>query len=344
MQIPREDSNLPRTIIIQNTYDNPKSILSKINHGEIESFKYDKNNISISFFSYLDLYLTAKNDLLDLSLHFQNDPLNLNVKHAFLCGATRCIKIDTTKFSHFQELAPKFGEIDEIICTDNIIIRFLNVISALKLAKYLFSNQEYKSKISFEPDPCATKKILKDQPRTVYIGGIQSNTTSEQIFNTIKGGYVFSLKVIKEKKCAFIVFIDPHSASAFIEYYKINDLVINNHRCKVSTGTETKLGVQNILQFYAGASRAIILANIIDKRRLEHDFGRFGEIEMINIIDKKNIVFINFVNLIDAYNAILYWKNDDYYKAHRIGFGKDRCGNENANDLMKLVVEERDKN
>ncbi|KAM0684952.1 hypothetical protein COBT_003839, partial [Conglomerata obtusa] len=318
------------------------------------------NEVHITFFTYLDLYLCVKDIQKDdafeieVTMSMQNNP---NILNAYYCGGTRVIKImDAPKTKQeYEELAVKFGEVEAVLAEDNNIeIRFLGIMSALKFGKYSFSDPYVKARISFGEDPCCQSKRIRtdflddgfyNENRTVYLGGIKDDITAKDLFEKIKGGNVFSLKIKREKKCAFLVFFDVNSANAFIEFYTIQDFVVNGHKLKVSRGTETKIPFSNILMCYSGATRAIMVSNGDGKateEKIREDFEKFGEIEMINYIGANNFLFINFLNIYEAYSSYVTLKNESFYKEHRIGFGKDKCNSENAEDLMNQIINLRD--
>jgi hypothetical protein len=48
--------------------------------------------------------------------------------------------------------------------------------------------------------------------RTIYLGGIPSHLTLEEIINHIKGGVIEQIKHFPEKNCCFITFLDSNVA------------------------------------------------------------------------------------------------------------------------------------
>lgn len=356
MVLRKEEYSHPRTIVLKNVrQESLQNILQNIKYGDIDSIQFIESDSTakISFFNYLDLYLTVRDIESKYELEVESCPLQLNTKNAYHCGASRIVKINdcnNTK-EHFEELVVKFGDTEFLNLTNNTMtVSFLSILSALKFAKYMQSNIQHKNKVFFEPDHCGSKKREQTDEftphfystnRTVYLGGIQENMTAEDIFNVIRGGYVFSLRILREKKCAFIVFMDSNAANAFLMYYEKNDFVIKNHKLKVSRGTETKILVQHILMCYSGASRSIIIDSHdvkFSREMLRKDFSRFGEIEQINVLTNKKLIFINFMSVQEAFNAYCNLRNKQEYKNVRMGFGKDRCYNETTEDMMNKVL------
>ncbi|KAM0674544.1 hypothetical protein GVAV_002162 [Gurleya vavrai] len=356
----KPESMQPRILLLKNIPrdTHPSQILQHIKFGSIETFfiNNESNEASITFFTYLDLYLTVKDlqkeNLLQFEIIF-NEQMNPNIINAFHCGASRVllIKDPPNQLDFYKEQAEKFGDLENVVQNeDSIEIRFLNTSSALKLGKYHFANPELKNKVSFGDDPCNRNKKIKSEflddsfysdNRTVYLGGVREDISYSDIFEKIKGGNVFSLKIKRDRKCAFLVFFNVNAANAFIELSLHQDFIVKEYKLKVSRGTETKIPFSNILMIYTGATRALIVSNHDDKitqERIMNDFTKYGEIENINYIENKKIVFVNFISVYEAYNAYFNLRNEAYYKERRVGFGKDRCNNENTEEVMKQVI------
>jgi len=51
--------------------------------------------------------------------------------------------------------------------------------------------------------------------RTVYIGGLHRDTTYSELLDIIRGGNVAMCKIVPEKNCAFVTFVEAESASTF---------------------------------------------------------------------------------------------------------------------------------
>ncbi|EJW01204.1 hypothetical protein EDEG_00564 [Edhazardia aedis USNM 41457] len=369
-----KDEILPRGIVINELplTIKPSEVLNKINYGSIESCSITDGSATLIFFSYLDLYLTIKDIQQNnsfTSYYVVSTPIKYNLRNAHLCGATRCVMISDSigLLDQITSNSMLFGETDEVISENgNVIVKFLEIKTALKFVKKYHSDVQYRNKISFYPDPCSNKKYVQNsfldssfyvKNRTIYLGGIHSDISPEDIFNVVKGGDVLSLKLLRDKKCAFVDFINYHSANVFLAYSLLNDCTINKkiesnngintiqYKLKVSRGIETTVPLITVLQCFAGATRAILLSNnceTLTTKKLLEDFGKYGEIEMINFIKVKKIVFINFMNINDSYNAFQHLKNDiEYKEKYRITFGRDRCSNETMDELMRSVIKKK---
>ncbi|KAJ7194858.1 RNA-binding protein Nrd1 [Mycena pura] len=169
--------------------------------------------------------------------------------------------------------------------------------------------------------------------RTVYLGNIHPETTTEDLCNAIRGGVLQSVRYMADKHIAFITFIDPAAAFTFFQVSSYQGLTLNNRRLKIGWGKNSgPLPPTVALAVHAGATRNVYIGNVEDfevfnEERLRADFGEFGDIELINFLKEKNCAFVNFTNIANAIKAIDAIKIRPEYANLRIAHGKDRCAN-----------------
>ncbi|PWN89865.1 hypothetical protein FA10DRAFT_99088 [Acaromyces ingoldii] len=169
--------------------------------------------------------------------------------------------------------------------------------------------------------------------RTVYLGNIHPDTTTEEICNHVRGGVLQNVRYIPEKHIAFITFVDPNAALAFYHLANYSGVMIHNRRLKIGWGKHSgPLSPAIAMAVQAGGSRNVYVGNIEDFdfhtiEKLRRDFGEYGDIEMVNQLREKSCAFVNFCNIQNAIKAIEAMKNHPDYPNQRIGAGKDRCGN-----------------
>lgn len=164
--------------------------------------------------------------------------------------------------------------------------------------------------------------------RTIYIGNIHPDTTSEDICNVVRGGILSQIRFMPDKHIAFITFVDPILAESF--YNSTDCLVIKNRRLKLGWGKPSSLPLTVMNAVQNGGSRNVYIGNIDDlitKEKLKHDFSEYGDIELVNTLKEKNCAFVNFTSIAGAVRAIEGIRSREEYKKFRINYGKDRCGN-----------------
>ncbi|PCH36596.1 hypothetical protein WOLCODRAFT_28674 [Wolfiporia cocos MD-104 SS10] len=185
----------------------------------------------------------------------------------------------------------------------------------------------------FSPDALQGMTGAQGLNRTVYLGNIHPETTTEDLCNAIRGGVLQSLRYMQDKHIAFVTFIDPAAALTFFQVASYQGLTLNNRRLKIGWGKNSgPLPPALALAVHSGATRNVYVGNIEDfdtynEEKLRRDFGEYGDIELVNFLKEKNCAFVNFTNISNAIKAIEGVKNKADYANLRIAHGKDRCAN-----------------
>jgi RNA recognition motif-containing protein len=188
---------------------------------------------------------------------------------------------------------------------------------------------------AFSPDGMglAASAGMQGLNRTVYLGNIHPETTTEDLCNAIRGGVLQSVRYMQDKHIAFVTFVDPAAAFTFFQVSSYQGLTLNNRRLKIGWGKNSgPLPPSLALAVHSGATRNVYIGNIEDfelfsEEKLKRDFGEYGDIELVNFLKEKNCAFVNFTNVSNAIKAIDGVKNKPDYTNLRIAHGKDRCAN-----------------
>lgn len=168
--------------------------------------------------------------------------------------------------------------------------------------------------------------------RTIYLGNIHPETTTEEICNHIRGGILQTVRYIPEKHIAFVTFVDANSALAFHHLASYSGIMIHNRRLKIGWGKHSgALSPAIAMAVQAGASRNVYIGNIenpdeLTEDRLREDFSEHGDVELVNSLREKNCAFVNFCSIQNAIKAIEAMKGHEQYQNVKISHGKDRCG------------------
>ena len=146
--------------------------------------------------------------------------------------------------------------------------------------------------------------------RTVYLGNIHPETTTEDLCNTIRGGLLQSIKHFPDKHTAvcsyisrrstrvltrfqFVTFVDPTAAFRFFQTATFQGIALHNRRLKVGWGKNSgPLPPALALAIHSGATRNVYIGNIenfdvFSEERLTKDFSLCGEIELVNFFKEK---------------------------------------------------------
>ncbi|KAI9897113.1 hypothetical protein N3K66_008135 [Trichothecium roseum] len=166
--------------------------------------------------------------------------------------------------------------------------------------------------------------------RTVYLGNIPPDTTAEEILGHVRSGQIESVRLLPDKNCAFISFLDASSATHFHSDAILKKLCIKGQDIKVGWGkpsqvpTSVALAVQQ-----SGASRNVYLGNLPEETTeddIREDLGKFGAIDTIKLVREKNIAFIHYLSIANAIKAVSQLPQEPKWQApRRVYYGKDRC-------------------
>lgn len=172
--------------------------------------------------------------------------------------------------------------------------------------------------------------VVSGTSRTVYLGNIPQDTSAEEILGHVRSGQIESVRLLADKNCAFISFLDASSATHFHSDAILKKLCIKGQDIKVGWGkpsqvpTSVALAVQQ-----SGASRNVYLGSLpedIAEEELREDLGKFGPIDTIKIVREKSIAFVHYLSIANAIKAVSQLPQEAKWQApRRVYYGKDRC-------------------
>jgi len=183
----------------------------------------------------------------------------------------------------------------------------------------------------YAPPPQPLPPSLPDDAnRTVYLGGLHPDTTYNELLDIVRGGNVASCKILPEKNCAFITFVEPENAATFHHLAMSGrDIMVHGQKIKVGWGKPNPLPATVVMAISRGATRNVYIGGIdtetVTDKKLEADLSQYGTIEKVNIVPDKNIAFINFTSIQNAVKAVAALRQDPGYIKYKINYGKDRC-------------------
>ncbi|KNE59846.1 hypothetical protein AMAG_05299 [Allomyces macrogynus ATCC 38327] len=156
--------------------------------------------------------------------------------------------------------------------------------------------------------------------RTVWVGNLPAGTTVEQLLDQVHHGALESAKIVAEKSCAFVVFLDAHDAANFW------------HAAPVPPHIQAAVA--------AGATRNVYISNLAPtttEDELRFDLAQYGEIDNVRIVPprepgKGHMGFVHFCALAAAMKVVAsLGQTNPKYANRRINYGKDRCVPRHAN-------------
>lgn len=172
--------------------------------------------------------------------------------------------------------------------------------------------------------------IVSGTSRTVYLGNIPADTPAEEILSHVRSGQIESVRLLPDKNCAFISFLDANAATHFHSDAILKKLCIKGQDIKIGWGkpsqvpTSVALAVQQ-----SGASRNVYLGNLAEEATEEdirEDLGKFGAIDTVKIVKEKSIAFVHFLSIANAMKAVQQLPQEAKWQTpRRVYYGKDRC-------------------
>lgn len=172
--------------------------------------------------------------------------------------------------------------------------------------------------------------LISGTSRTVYLGNIPPETSAEEILGHVRSGQIESVRLLPDKNCAFISFLDSSSATHFHSDAILKKLSIRGQDIKIGWGkpsqvpTSVALAVQQ-----SGASRNVYLGNLpedVTEDELREDLSKFGPIDTVKIVREKAIGFVHFLSIGNAIKAVAQLPQEPKWQApRRVYYGKDRC-------------------
>jgi RNA recognition motif-containing protein len=176
----------------------------------------------------------------------------------------------------------------------------------------------------------SSQGMVSGSIRTVYLGNIPPETSAEEILGHVRSGQIESVRLLPDKNCAFISFLDGSSATHFHSDAILKKLSIRGQDIKVGWGkpsqvpTSVALAVQQ-----SGASRNVYLGNLpedVTEEELREDLGKFGPIDTVKIVREKAIGFVHFLSIGNAIKAVSQLPQEAKWQTpRRVYYGKDRC-------------------
>lgn len=202
---------------------------------------------------------------------------------------------------------------------------------------FVVPQQEPAAYTNFTPQGLGLPSHMSLQPnmatassRTVYLGNIPPETPAEEILNHVRSGQVESVRLLPDKNCAFISFLDNSAATHFHSDAILKRLSIKSQDIKIGWGkpsqvpTSVALAVQQ-----SSASRNVYLGNLpeeISEDEIREDLSRFGPIDTIKIVREKAIAFVHFLSISHAIKAVQQLPQEPKWgPPRRVYYGKDRC-------------------
>ncbi|CAL1711477.1 unnamed protein product [Somion occarium] len=165
--------------------------------------------------------------------------------------------------------------------------------------------------------------------RTVYVGNLPATASVDELLNLVHFGPLESIRVLPEKSCVFLSFLDGATAAAFHADAVIKKLSLHGQELKIGWGKPSPVPSQVALAIQQNnASRNVYLGGLDEnttEEQLRDDLSRFGLIDQVKIVRDKNIGFVHFLSISTAIKVVGALPSEPAWAGKRVNFGKDRC-------------------
>jgi len=164
--------------------------------------------------------------------------------------------------------------------------------------------------------------------RTIYVGNLAPETTYEELLNHVRGGIIDNVKIIEDKNCAFITFVEASAAAAFQQDASSRRIVVKDNELKFNWGKPSQITPNILVAVNNQATRTVYIGNIdetVTESFLQEELSKFGIVESVKILPEKHIAFVYMTSVASAIKAVQNLPNDPKWANRRVNYGKDRC-------------------
>ncbi|OUM67078.1 hypothetical protein PIROE2DRAFT_66015 [Piromyces sp. E2] len=164
--------------------------------------------------------------------------------------------------------------------------------------------------------------------RTIYVGNLAPETTYEELLNHVRGGIIDNVKIIEDKNCAFITFVEATAAAAFQQDANSRRIVVKDNELKFNWGKPSQISPNILVAVNNQATRTVYIGNTdetVTESFLQEELSKFGIVESIKILPEKHIAFVYMTSVASAIKAVQTLPNDSKWANRRVNYGKDRC-------------------
>ncbi|KAI5172988.1 hypothetical protein NEFER03_1981 [Nematocida sp. LUAm3] len=320
--------------------------LKEIKGSNILAIECTDENLAVTFFSYFDMFRVwrkCSNGIainghkvlpkIERSSLQKEERERLYLAHA--AGATRAVALgnleDFMTSDFIREEAEKFGMIENFKYLRDkkcCYIEFFLCSSALNFIISLNEDSLFtNTRLSFGKDPYGFTEEdgLPVNNRTLYFGSFPSDLDAHEILRQIHGGRIWETKILKEKKCIFITFLDYVSAAAFLEHHMHTPFVLRSSHVKIGTGKTQPLPFSAATLAYQGVTRCFNIQKdrSFSKYQLEDELSRYGDIERVS--ESSSFFTVNYLSMQSAYSAYSSLSKMPQWASFLGGYEKDPC-------------------
>ncbi|OXB38798.1 cytoplasmic protein [Cryptococcus neoformans] len=165
--------------------------------------------------------------------------------------------------------------------------------------------------------------------RTVYVGNLPAEASVDELLNLVRFGPIEAVRLLPEKSCVFISFLDGSTAAAFHADACVKKLALHGQELKIGWGKPSMVHPAVATAVASSqATRNVFVGNLdpeTNEQDLRNELSRFGPIDQVKIVRDKNIGFIHFLSISTAMKVVGTLPTEQGWEGKRVNYGKDRC-------------------
>lgn len=325
----------------------------------LQAEKDSSGDVAVTYFSYFDAfrkYAEAKGGISvgrqPILPELVQAPLPPEeIKKACMAqraGGTRNVMLsnleDYMTADFLKEEVEKYGPIESFRYLKDrktAYAEYFSFLSAINLVTNMKEDSLFQNvKTSFGRDKSGAGDDSPGNSRTVYFGGLPPDVDPSDILRVVKGGRVFSMKLLRDKKCAFITFFDYVSAAAFLEYCNVFGVLVKGMQAKIGSGKVQPLPFTAPFLAWRNATRCIRvpLANSALRELLEQRLRKYGEVESLVYNREESAVHVHYATVQDATSALADVERNPEYVVQPGEYIEDPCAKVDAHELILQLM------
>lgn len=129
----------------------------------------------------------------------------------------------------------------------------------------------------------------------------KAEASVDELLNLVRFGPIESVRLLPERSCVFISFLDGSTAAGFHADAQVKKLALHGQELKIGWGKASNLSVAVATEVQnSQATRNVFVGNL-DEATTEQDLrdalSSFGPIDQVKIVRDKNIGFVHFLGI-----------------------------------------------
>lgn len=133
---------------------------------------------------------------------------------------------------------------------------------------------------------------------------LTSDASVDELLNLVRFGPIESVRLLPERSCVFISFLDGSTAAGFHADAQVKKLALHGQELKIGWGKASNLSSSISQEVSQNQATRNVFVGGLDESTTEQDLrdalSSFGPIDQVKIVRDKNIGFVHFLSIATA--------------------------------------------